>query len=57
MNPDKLLIIAALACFVIAFICATGTGLILGLDGIGWIAAGLAGATLSVLLAGGRLRK
>jgi hypothetical protein len=57
MDLDKVLIIAALICFVVAFICATGSNLILGLGAIGWIAAGLAVATLSRLLGGVRHRR
>jgi hypothetical protein len=57
MNPDRLLIAAAFACFVVAFICTTGTGLILGLGATGWIAAGLALGTLTMVLGGVRHRK
>jgi hypothetical protein len=57
MKLDKLLTILAFACFVVAFICTTGSGLILGLGAIGWIAAGLALWTLTKLCGGVRLRK
>ncbi|MGA2469562.1 MAG: hypothetical protein ABSG64_02595 [Solirubrobacteraceae bacterium] len=57
MKLDKLLIILALACFVVAFICAAATEKILGLGTIGWIPAGLALATLTKLVGGVRLRK
>jgi len=51
-DRDKLLIVAALICFVVAFICSTGSNLILGLGSIGWIAAGLALAALATLVGG-----
>jgi hypothetical protein len=57
MNLDKLLIVAAFVCFAVAFICATGTNLILGLGSIGWIAGGFGLATLAMLLGGVRLRR
>ncbi|HEY5260997.1 MAG TPA: hypothetical protein VIJ33_02695 [Solirubrobacteraceae bacterium] len=52
MELDRILIIAAVVCFVIAFICSTGSNLILGLGSIGWIAAGLAVVTLARLFGG-----
>jgi hypothetical protein len=57
MNLDKLLVILAFVAFAVAFICATGSGLILGLGASGWIAAGLAVATLSMIFGGVRLRR
>ena len=42
---------------MVAFICATGSNLFLGLGAIGWIAAGLAGATLAMLLGDVRHRR
>lgn len=57
MNLDKLLIILALACFVVAFICAAASEKILGLGTLGWIPAGLGIAVLAQLFGGVGLRR
>jgi hypothetical protein len=49
MTLNLLIRILAFVAFVIAFICAAGSNLVLGLGALGWTAAGLALWVLSTL--------